>query len=212
MISVIFDMDGTLLDTQKGWIPAWSFAGEKQGYKNLGRLIPSVCGMNENGWKKRLLNNAPSLDIDIFIHDANEYYAKNCEITGKEGMHELLTFLKANGVKMAVASGTRTSVAQRNIKIAGVSEYIDIIIGGEMVKTGKPAPDIFLLAAEKLGAEPQNCIVFEDSENGLRAALAAEMRAISVPDVAKISEEVNKQLFARVNKLSDAISVLEKLF
>jgi len=211
MISVIFDMDGTLLDTQKGWIPAWSFAGEKQGYENLGRLIPSVCGMNENGWKKPLLNNAPDLDIDIFIRDANEYYAKNCEITGKEGMHELLTFLKANGVKMAVASGTRTSVAQRNIKIVGASEYIDIIIGGEMVKNGKPAPDIFLLAAEKLGAEPQDCIVFEDSENGLRAALAAEMRAISVPDVDIISEEVNKQLFARVNKLSDAISVLEKL-
>ncbi len=211
MFSVIFDMDGTLLDTQRIAVPAWDYAGQLQGYENLGRLIPSVCGMNEAGWNKVLAENAPDIDVALFNETARQYSHKHRVMKEKEGMFELLDFLRAHGVKMAVASGSKTSSIERNFGQLNALDYFEATVGGEMVVNGKPAPDIFLLAAEKIGADPKDCIVFEDSENGLRAALAAGMRAISVPDVGIISDEIKAQLLASVDKLSDAIKILEKL-
>lgn len=212
MFSVIFDMDGTLLDTQKIAIPAWDYSGQLQGYENLGRLIPEVCGMNEVGWSKVLLSHAPDIDVDLFNKTNREYYLKYREIKPMPGMFELLDFLKEKGVKMAVASGSKTSSIVRNLNIVNAMHYFDAVIGGEEVQNGKPAPDIFRLAAEKLGEKPCDCFVFEDSPNGVRSAYAAGMRCFGVPDVCTFSDDVKALLTYEIKSLSDAVEILNKYF
>lgn len=210
MISVIFDMDGTLLDTQQVCIPAWDYGGEQQGFNNLGKLIPQVCGMNEAGWQAFLLQNVKGLDLERFLSDIQEYYVKHSVVKPKKGMYELLNFLKSRGVKMAVASGTRRSDVERNFAEVNALSYFDAVIGGDMVENGKPEPDIFLIAAEAIGASPENCFVFEDSSAGVTAGSNANMRVIGIADVAPFTEAAKSLLYCELSSLDEAIDILKK--
>jgi len=209
MFSVIFDMDGTLLDTQRICIPAWDFAGEKQGFKNLGDHIPNVCGMNQNGWTNYLKTNFPTLDIAPFIQNAREYIIKNGKPAFKKGAEELIGFLKQNNIKIALASGSSTESINHHLKAVGATDIFDAIIGGHDVQNGKPAPDIFLLAAEKLGVPPKTCFVLEDSVNGIKAGVAAGMKSIGIPDIVDFPEDIRKIMFAKAIDLSKVIEILK---
>lgn len=207
MFSVIFDMDGTLLDTQRICIPAWDYAGRLQKFENMGQHIPHVCGMNEAGWTKYLENNFPALDVSTFKKEVKNYIQKNLEIKFKPGAVELLNFLKEIGVKMAVASGSGCSEVKRNLEKVRALSYFDAITGGSDVKNGKPAPDIFLHAADLLGVKPDSCFVFEDSANGVKAAHTAGMKCIGIPDIVAFDKETEKMMFAQLNSLSEAIEI-----
>ena len=82
-------------------------------------------------------------------------------------------------------------------------------MGGHDVQNGKPAPDIFLLAAEKLGVAPESCFVFEDSANGIRAGHSAGMKCIGVPDIVPFSDDIKKLMLAELGSLSEAIELLK---
>lgn len=211
MFSVIFDMDGTLLDTQRVYIPAWDWAGEKQGFKNLGQHIPAVCGKNEAGWSKYLLDRYPSLDIKTFNLDAANYVAQNIVIRYMPGAEELVKLLKSKGIKVAIASGSGHDVINRYLTEIGGTELFEVIVGGPDVENCKPAPDIFLLAAEKLGVAPEDCFVLEDSENGIRAAHAAGMKALGIPDIALFSDEVKALETAEFPSMVEAMEYFKKL-
>lgn len=211
MFSAIFDMDGTLLDTQRSAVCAWDYAGERQGIDNIGGLIPAVCGMGEQGWSKYVKEHCPELDYDKFYEDIHYYYNKIRVIKPMKGMFELLDFLKENKVKMAVASGSSTKSVISNMKEVKAEHYFDVMVGSELVPNGKPDPDIFLLAAEKLGAAPSECIVFEDANNGVKAGCAAGMRVIGIADVAPFTEPNRQQLFCELSSLDEAIDILKKL-
>lgn len=211
MFSVIFDMDGTLLDTQQICIPAWDYAGEKQGYQNAGRYIPDVCGTNENGWTKFLYDKFPDIDMVRFKSDAREYIVKNLVVRFKSGAKELLEFLKKRGVKVALATGTSRPSTEHHLKAVGVENMFDATVCGTEVENGKPAPDVFLKAAEKMDADPKTCFVFEDSENGIRAAVAAGMKAIGIADVKPFCKEVKDMMYCELNNMFEAIELFEKL-
>ena len=190
MFSVIFDMDGTLFDTQRICIPAWDWAGEKQGFQNVGEHIPFVCGMSDAWWKKHLRDNFPTMDIEKFSRDARQFIADNLVVKYMPGAEELVKFLKEKGVKLAIASGSSQGSIKHHLAEVGGTHYFDAIVGGADIENGKPAPDIFLLAAKKLGAKPEDCYVLEDSPNGIRAGFAAGMKAIGVPDIAQFTDEI----------------------
>ena len=190
VFSVIFDMDGTLFDTQRICIPAWDWAGERQGFKNVGKHIPVICGMSDVGWQKHLKDNFPEMDVQKFSSEAREYVVKNLVVKYMPGAEELVKFFREKGVKLAIASGSSQGSIKHHLAEVGGTQYFDAIVGGADVKNGKPAPDIFLLAAEKLGAEPKDCYVLEDSPNGIRAGHAAGMRVIGIPDIAQLSDEL----------------------
>ena len=210
MISVIFDMDGTLLDTQRICIPAYDYAGELQGFKDMGKCVPDVCGTNEAGSRKYLENKYPQLDLLKFRTDMREYIAKNLVVKFKKGAKELLEFLKENNIKFALASGTSRPSVMHHLNELGIAEDFDAVICGNDVENGKPAPDIFLLTAEKLGVSPQNCFVFEDSENGIRAGASAGMKTIGIEDIAPFSDEVKGLMFRELNSLDEAIPILKE--
>lgn len=209
MFSVIFDMDGTLLDTQSISIPAWDYVGGQQGVKNMGKCISSVCGMNEDGWTNFIITNFPTIDIDLFKKGIRDYLAENLVIKFKKGGLEILKFLKQNNVKIGLASGSSRSTVEYNLNEVGVLNFFDAIVCGSEVENGKPAPDIFLKTAELLGEKPENCFVFEDSENGIKSGLGARMKCIGIPDVAPFPEKTKKLMFACLDDLAQAIPILE---
>ncbi len=210
MIHVIFDMDGTLLDTQRICIPAWEHAGNNQGVSDMGACIPEVCGMNENGYTVYLKERFPSLDAEKFKQDVRTYILENSTVQYKKGAEELLCFLKEHHIKMAIASGSSRKSIIHHLTAVGAMDKFDALVDGKEVLSGKPAPDIFLLAAKRLGAKPSDCFVFEDSENGIRAGYAAGMKCIGVPDIVAFGKEVKQQMFAELTDLSEAIAILKQ--
>ena len=108
----------------------------------------------------------------------------------KPGAAEILRALDERGVLLAVASSTPEARVRRHLTEHDFLRRFDAVIGGDRLQRSKPAPDIFLLAAESLGAEPARCFVIEDSFNGIRAAHAARMRPIMVPDMLEPTEEI----------------------
>jgi len=110
----------------------------------------------------------------------------------KAGVREILTFLKTRGVPVGIASSTQKSKVEDRIRTAGLSEYFVGAIGGDAVKISKPNPEIYLLACETFGFDPKNTFAIEDSFNGIRAASAAGMRPIMVPDIVSPDAEMER--------------------
>lgn len=210
MISVIFDMDGTLLDTQRIVIPAWDTAGTRQGFENVGAHIRYVCGMNETGWSKYLEENFHGLDLVQFKKDVRDYIDKNLKVRFKPGAEKLLDFLDAHGIKYAIASGSSVKSIEHHLNEIGERERFGVLAGGKEVENGKPSPDVFLLAAERLDARPEDCFVFEDSKNGVLAGVAAGMRTFGIADVAPFDDDVKKVMFRELKTLDQAIEILEQ--
>ncbi len=211
MFGVIFDMDGTLLDTQRICIPAWEYAGANQGIVGMGNDIVDVCGMNSIGWSNYLINKYPTLDVEKFKVEMRDYIVSNLIVKFMPGAQELLEFLKANGFKIAIASGSSLESVMHHLNEVSAIHYFDAIVGGNEVENGKPAPDIFLLAAERLELNPERCFIFEDSANGIRAGYAAKMNCIGVPDIVDFDEDTQSLMFAKINRLDEAIPIFQRL-
>lgn len=210
MKAVIFDMDGTLLDTQKICIPAWEEVGRQQGIEGMGDDIFSVCGMNETGWTAFISQKYPNLDIPRFKQEMRAYIIQNGVVRFKDGAQELLDFLKEKGIKMAIASGSSRETIYHHLNEVNALDYFNAVVGGRDVENGKPAPDIFLKAAEHLGVSPETCFIFEDSANGIRAGYAAGMKCIGVPDIVPFDSETKKLMFKEFGSLSDAIELFKQ--
>ena len=143
------------------------------------------------------LNNAKIIDLE-------DYLSKDEEVD------KLLDYLKANHIKISLATSTSEESAMRMIKSAGVEEYFDAFVCGNMVKNGKPHPEVFLTAAEKLSLPPQSCIALEDSINGIKSAYAAKMLPIMVPDMLSPTKESMPVLYARCKDVSEVIKKINK--
>ena len=126
----------------------------------------------------------------------------------KPGVIELLESLKQKGFLTGIASSTRTETVREEIRDAGLLKYFDVIVGGDQVERSKPAPDIFLKAAENLGAQPGKCCVIEDSYNGILAASAAGMFPVMVPDLLPPNDEMR----GKAGLIADSLVEIRRLF
>ena len=122
----------------------------------------------------------------------------------KKGAEEILRAFRENGYKLAVASSTDAKQIEHNQVLTGLRSYFDEIISGQEVKNGKPHPDIFLLAAKRIGCRPEDCYVFEDSLNGVRAGYAAGCKTIMIPDLIAPTEDVRQAAFGIYESLAEA--------
>lgn len=213
--AVVFDMDGLMFDTEKIGIRTWNTLSEELGYPKLFNLIYTCFGTNDN-FKRKYFAEVLGDDFpyDYFRKREIEVTGKTLEEEGvphKPGLVELLQYLKDNKIKRAVATSTPQNPALKHIKSAGVYDYFDVIITGDMTQKGKPEPDIYLKACEELDVDPKDAMGLEDSFNGIRAVFSAGMKAVMIPDMVEPDDEMRSKCYAIKESLTDVISLIDEI-
>lgn len=195
--TVIFDMDGVLFDTERLYMECWREAAEPRGLKNVDEISKACIGRTLQGTKEIFeaakAEQGIELSFEELHEDCSRRFREKEEREGlpeKPGVHEILEYLKANKIPVALASSTRKSAVMEHLDRAGITGYFQKIICGDMVENGKPAPDIYLKACEEMGVSPKQALAVEDSFNGIRSAHAAGLYTVMVPDQLPPTEEI----------------------
>lgn len=184
--AVFFDMDGLLLDTEQLAFQAYRQTRDAFKLPPDDELFMSLIGLNQRAGMARLRAGMAGYgDAEAFSTRWDEEFAGSLSegIPVKPGVTALLDCLRSAAIPYAIATSTRTEKAMAHLDKAGLADFFALVVGGDQVANGKPAPDIYLRAAGCLGVDPQNCVAFEDSENGVRAAVAAGMVTVQIPDL-----------------------------
>ena len=210
---VIFDMDGLMFDTERLATVLWNQVGDELRIDMTEEFLDSFRGQNPTAIRNAFLQRfGREFDFDGCMGRKDELRHRYIEEKGvplKEGLPELLEYLKGQDIRMAVATSTQQSLAEKMLKIAGVYEYFDAVAYGNKVKRSKPFPDIFQKAAEDLGVPMRECLVLEDSISGVQAGKAAGGYIIHIPDVVVVPEEVKDGITAELRSLRDVIDWIE---
>lgn len=211
---VLFDMDGLMFDTERLSDQIWLDMGRSYGIDTT-VFNQRSRGRNQAGVRNLFLELFGASGIDFAELEARCFARLEEElerhIQVKPGLHELLDTLKERDIPMAVASSSHRKMVLRNLELAGITSYFAAVITGDMVKSGKPAPDIFLAAAKAIGREPAHCLVLEDSSNGIRAAAAAGCLSVMVPDLDPPTPELARLYTMRADSLKQVIDLLDTL-
>ena len=193
----LFDLDGVIFDSERAVFNEWKLLSEKYGFPDLEKPYMKCIGVNAETCRRIFLEfYGEDFPYDRYCAERSRNYHEKYDhgrLPLKDGVRELLACLKQRGFPTAVASSTRTEIVSSELRDAGLDRYFDAVIGGDMVPRSKPAPDIFLKAASVLGAEPASCCVIEDSYNGIRAARAAGMFPVMIPDMLPPDEEMREK-------------------
>lgn len=212
--AVIFDMDGVIFDSETLVFRCWNVVAEKYGVKDVEKVCTECLGINAVETKEIFLRHYGSdFPYDEYKKEMAELFHKSAAEGGlklKTGVVELLTFLKEQNYKIALASSTRRAVVEAELTGAGIIQYFDEIICGDMVKKSKPEPDIYLKAAEKIDVSPDKCYAIEDSYNGIRSAHRAGMAVIMVPDMLPVNEEMEETCCNIFDSLFQVITLLQE--
>ena len=188
----IFDMDGLLFDTERLFRDSWGEMARQFGQVPQPDFPAAVAGTSGEGMREVIHRYYPDVDAracqEGCISHTAEVLREN--LPEKPGMREILAFFQMRGTKIAVASSSGREMILDNLRRAGIEAYFDAIVSGDEVTRGKPEPDIFLLAAQKLGCIPEDCYVFEDGINGARAGIAAGCAAVMIPDLFPPTEDL----------------------
>lgn len=211
---IVFDMDGLMYDTERIIMESWDETGTEMGYGPLGFHIFHTLGMSRKGRKeyfKQKLGEGFSYDSFQESYAKKVFARTDTEIPVKPGLYELLAFLKENNYLIGVATSSSKESALRKLTKSHLSiSDFDAVICGDMVKKAKPNPEIYQIASKKLHCPPSCLIALEDSENGLKSALAAGMNAIMIPDLIRDLPLIEPHLTAKLDSLTDVISFLKK--
>lgn len=211
--AVIFDQDGLMFDTERLMAQAWMVVGKEQGFDVDEAFLSATRGMNHENTKVCFEERyGTSYDFYAVRARKKELFMEIVETKGlpvKPGLKELLVYLKENGYKTALATAARKWYAERNLKEADIEAYFDFIICGDMVTHAKPNPEIFLKAAESLGLEPADCMVLEDSLNGVEAGIRGGFMTVMVPDMTQPDDALRARLDAVCTSLFDVKDMLQ---
>lgn len=188
---VIFDVDGLMIDSERVWQKAYDKAGEYYGYKNMGNeLFLKVIGVCGNDLIQILKENIPG-NTGLLIREKAKQFALqelSDNIPLKEGLIDLLYFLKSKKIKMAVATTTDFITTKNRLTKAGIYEMFDEVVCGDQVKNRKPNPEIYDKVVSRMNIKKENILVLEDSYVGVQAAYNANIPVIMVPDLMEPTE------------------------
>ncbi|BAJ63769.1 HAD family hydrolase [Anaerolinea thermophila] len=212
--ALIFDLDGLLIDSERLSQRSWSQVMAEAGYLLSEDIYHQMIGRTEKDVKAILKqafgNNFPFEDM---YRKREQRFFEIIEQEGmprKAGWDELAQYILQNGLRTAVASSTYRRLAEKKLSAARLLSFFEVIVTGDEVSHGKPAPDLFLTAASKLAIPPEKCVVLEDSEAGIQAAYNAGMKCIHIPDIQPISPQTLMLVWHQVSSLAKVREILEK--
>lgn len=212
--AVVFDMDGVIFDSERAVLECWLALADKYSIKNIESNFLACTGTTMKQTRKIMMEAyGPDFPYDEYAKEASIMYHQRFDggrLPLKSGIKELLDYLKQNNKKIAVASSTRKAVVVSQLEAAGLLDYFDFVVGGEMVENSKPDPEIYLMACDLLQVSPEEAYAIEDSHNGIRSAHAAGMRPIMVPDLLLPNEEMWQKAVAVCDSLTHVIKYLSK--
>ena len=193
----VFDMDGVIFDSERAVIDCWKVIAPQYGITDIETHCVAATGLNEQATRKIFKEQyGDELPYDEMRARRRALFMERFDqglVPVKEGTVELLSYLKDNGFKIALASSTSEGTVRRELGIAGLIDYFDVIVGGDKVTRSKPDPEIFLMAMDQLGILPCESVVIEDSYNGVRAGNASGAYTIMVPDLLMPDDEMREK-------------------
>jgi len=211
--AVIFDMDGLMFDTEALNVVAWKAAGKLHGFEMTDELLRSHIGSDVKTTKKLMQEHfGADFDFDAVRADRLAHSFRYIEENGmplKPGLRELLAYLDEKGIATAIATSSDEMFVRFYLEHAGLNHEFDVVVSGDKVKEGKPEPDLFLTALAKMGVGAEECLVLEDSYNGITAAHRAGIRSVMIPDLLPPTPEIENIFFRKADVLTDVIPLIE---
>ena len=212
--AVLFDMDGLMVDTESLSTEAFIDSAKAQGYNMTKEETLKVLGFTKANIYQFWIDYFQGTNVDgkKLVDDHYEYIENVLYTVGPEKMpyvEELLKYLRENNYKIAVASSSDTADIKNNLEKTKLEKYIDEIASGAEVENGKPAPDVFLLAAKRLGVDAKDCLILEDSKAGIKAGKASDAMVFMVPDMFTVDKECEDTADRILTNLGEVIEILE---
>ena len=194
MQAVVFDMDGVIFDSETLLTECWVEVAREHGIPDVEHTNYLCLGVNDVETKEIFLHvYGQDFPYDTYEREVMRLFRKRAsggKLPKKPGVEELLSFLKEQGVKVALATSSRESIVMDEIREAGLLSYFDAIVYGDTITKSKPDPEIYLKACGRLGVEPEKAYAVEDSFNGVRSATRAGLSCIMVPDIKQPDDEM----------------------
>ena len=212
--AVLFDMDGTIFDTEGIYRRCWFRAAKDVGFEeDIDLFLERVCGLNQADMTA-LVNRVYGKNVSFEI-----LWGRWLECVGEEmacgvlplkaGAPDILFALKERGIQIALVTSSGQKTVARYLQMSGLEGVFDVIVTGNQVARGKPHPECFLTAAEALGIESKFCAVVEDSPNGVRAGHAAKMYTVMIPDLHPCTEELRPLLWHLCDTLTNLLPLID---
>lgn len=206
--AIIFDMDGLILDTEPIYRSSMAQAATELSYSFDNNFYNQFIGLSTPACREKLMqifgDDYPKFQFRR--RELWEEHVKEIGVKRKNGLKELLQHLDSKQVLKGIAT---SSIRKDALLCLGeLANQFDVIVTGDEVKNGKPAPDIYLLAASRLGLLSDECLVLEDSEFGAKAALAAGIKVVIVPDLQQPSAELRVQAYRVCSSLHEVRELL----
>jgi len=210
MISaVLFDMDGLIFDTESLYKKSWEKAIEEQNLRISNNYYKHFIGVQDSKCEQMLVNYfGEQINLDKFkdVRDRHFHNARSKGIKYKKGFHDLFHFLLQNEIDLALVTSSCLLDVKYNFSDSNYLNSFNTIITAEDVKNGKPNPDCYLLACQKLCVSPQHTLVLEDSNHGMKAGIDAGCKTIMIPDLQSPKKETKEQADYILTSLDEVIS------
>lgn len=212
--AVIFDMDGLMIDSERVTFECYQEVLKDMNLTMDEEFYKTLLGKPTKGIHQRFYdgygNNFPIADVMKKVHAMMAERFEKEGVPVKKGLVSLLQYLKENSYKTIVATSSNRDRVDKILKQAGITEYFDDSICGDEVTKGKPDPEIFLKACQKLGVSTDEAIVLEDSEAGIQAGSTAGIRVICVPDMKYPEKQYEEKAYRILSDLNEVKEFLKK--
>lgn len=211
--TIVFDMDGVLIDTEALILEAWKEVADRIGIADIEKTLYQCIGITAPETEALFLRTyGTDFPYQKYKAMSSEIFHANIKEHGlpvKPGVYELFDFLKENGYRIGLASSTRKSLVLEEMESIGLLGFFQAIVCGDMVTHSKPHPEIYQKACGLLETPPSCCYAVEDSPNGIRSAHRAGMKPLMVPDLIAPDEEIKSLLFRQFQNLLEVRDFLK---